>query len=155
MVVAVIGVLSGILLAIINPRGFRAKARDGQRVADLKKIQTGLELYFADNRLYPPSGWVRITGSDAVSALLSPAYINIVPIDPVQSGSSNDACSNPTEYRYNYKTDGVGTKYILTAITEVETSNNGFECNVLNNWGALGCGGSYATSDVCYGVENP
>lgn len=156
IVVALIGILSGLVLSIINPRGFKAKARDGQRVADLKKIQTGLELYFADYRVYPVSGgWLRVVGSDVLSNALSPEYINVVPVDPLQTGTSSDACSEPEGYRYNYRSDSGGSTYVLTAIVEVATSNDGYECSVLNNWGALGCGGSFETSDVCYGVENP
>ena len=71
VVVLVISALSGIVISLINSGGFRQKAEDTQRVSDLKQIQTALELYFSDNRLYPiTSGWVEVTGVDAVSTTL-------------------------------------------------------------------------------------
>ncbi len=157
VVVLVIGALSGIVVSMINSAGLRSKARDSQRIADLKKLQTALELYFADNRQYPPSGWIAITDSDDVSTALSPTYINDVPTDPLLDGPVSNPCSTPDDYRYNYKTTGAadGSEYILTAMMEVTSSNDNNQCSDLNNWGSFGSCGSYATGDYCYGVENP
>jgi len=156
VVVVVISALSGVVISIINSGGFRDKARDAQRIADLKQTQTALELYFSDFRAYPLStsggGWILLTGSDAVSGALSPIYINEVPIDPQSSGTNAGPCSSPTIFRYNYRSDG--TYYILTAIMAVATSNDHNLCEDLNNWNSS-CGGGFATQDVCYGVENP
>jgi len=51
--VAVIGVLMGLVVVVLNPAHFRNQAQDGRRVSDLGKIQTTLELSFADNNQYP------------------------------------------------------------------------------------------------------
>ena len=161
LVILIIGVLTGVTLTVINSGGIRSKARDAQRVSDLKKIQTALELYFADSRAYPASSaWIIVDGAgDILSSTLKPNYINAFPVDPVSTpGAPTDACSSPTSYRYNYQTSGSGSNYILTAIMEVSTSNDDFECSSLNNIvsGAVGgCSPWTATSDVCYGVENP
>ena len=159
VVVSVIAVLSGLMLTVIDPRGLRAKTRDSQRIADLKKIQPALELYFADFRAYPASGswgtWVKVTGADYMSTALSPNYLSKVPVDPTNDAGNANPCSGPTTYRYNYRSSSTGRAYILAAIMEVSTSNDGFECNLLNSWSTLGCGAVYATSGVCYGVENP
>ena len=67
VVVVVISALSGIVVSMINSGGFRDKARDAERVANLKQIQTALELHFSDFRAYPNSGsgaWLRVTGDD-------------------------------------------------------------------------------------------
>ena len=152
VVVAVIAALSGVVVSIINSGGFQDKARDAQRIGDLKQTQTALELYFSDFRQYPVSGWIRITGSDALSSALSPTYINEVPIDPENTGTGSNPCSSPTLFRYNYRSDG--TYYLLTAIMAVATSNDESACNTLNNWGSS-CPAGFATQDVCYGVENP
>lgn len=157
VVVMVISALSGVVISIINSGGFRDKARDAQRISDLKQVQTALELYFSDFRQYPNSGgasWLRLTGSDALSAALSPTYINKVPSDPQDTGGSgtNDPCGTPTSLRYNYRSDG--NYYLLTAIMAVATSNDESECTVLNSWGSS-CPSGFATQDVCYGVENP
>ncbi len=155
VVVVVISALSGVVISIINSGGFRDKARDAQRIADLKQTQTALELYFSDFRAYPDSGgaWIHIDGtSDAATAALAPIYINEVPADAEDTGGSSDPCGSPEERRYNYRSDG--TYYTLTAIMAVATSNDQNMCEDLNNWNS-GCGGGFATQDVCYGVENP
>ena len=161
LVILIIGVLTGIALTVINSGGIRSKARDAQRISDLKKIQTALELYFADSRAYPASSaWILVDGAgDILSSTLKPNYINTFPVDPVSTpGAPSDACSNPTSYRYNYQTSGSGSNYVLTAIVEIATSNDGFECSSLNNivsGNVGGCASWTVTSDVCYGVENP
>lgn len=156
IVVLLIGILSAITLSLINTTGLRSKSRDSRRIADIKKIQTALELYFADFRVYPVSaGCIRITGSDALNTALVPNYANALPVDPVQSGSDSTPCGNTTNYRYNYCTNAGGTEYVMTAVMEISTSNDISACGSLNNWSLSGCGGSFATSDVCYGAENP
>ena len=156
LVVILIAVLAGALLTVINPAGLRSKSRDSQRIADLKKIQAALELYFADTRNYPiASTWEVVISSSALATALQPAYLSVVPSDPRGASATATPCTVPTENRYNYRTDAIGTIYMLTSIMEVPTTNNGRECHNTSNWALLGCGGSYATSDLCYGVENP
>lgn len=155
VVVMVISALSGIMISLINSGGFRNKAKDTQRVSDLKQIQTALELYFSEYRQYPiAAGWIRVSGSNTLSSALSPIYINKTPVDPDNTGGDATPCGNPTGFRYNYKSSG--TYYLLTAIMAVDTSNDASTCDSLNSWSSnSGCGGGFATQDVCYGVENP
>jgi len=56
VVIAIIGLLS--TLAVVALNSARQKSRDAKRVADIKQIQTALELYYGDNNGYPttPSG---------------------------------------------------------------------------------------------------
>jgi len=111
IVISVIGVLSGITLRVINIGDLNKKARDSQRVADVKKIQTALELYFVDKRIYPKYSDIEITGSDALSnELLNSKYIDVMPLDP--SG---------VNYRY-YSSSG--TTYIIRFPSEFSTINN-------------------------------
>lgn len=169
-------VLSGVVLRVINVQGLRQKSRDSQRVADLKKIQTALELYFADNRTYPLSAagntWINAGATtNTLRTAIAPNYIATLPNDPQNNGSGNpNPCQNPTVHRYNYRsadrnTDTVIDGYILTAIMELGTSNdipgatpvvNGYGCNTTNlpNWTGSDCG-TFTTADVCYGVQNP
>lgn len=51
VVIAIIGVLSAIVLTSVNR--VRMKSRDARRVADMRTIQTALELYFSDYGRYP------------------------------------------------------------------------------------------------------
>ena len=154
VVVMVIGALSGIVISLVNSGGFRQKAEDTQRVADLKQIQTALELYFSDNRAYPAiSGWLEITGSDLLSGALSPIYINKMPSDPKGSTGLAVPCGTPESPRYNYVSNATGASYILTATMALENSVTGNACADLNNWGVTGdCSGDLTR---CYGVENP
>lgn len=171
IVIIIMGILAGITINVINPAGLRAKSRDATRAADLKKIQASLELYFADNRAYPESrasgGWENLSaGSALLPGELSPNYINVLPLDPIgtdtaHTGPCNDFCIDTgANCRYNYRSDS--TSYILTALMEVNTSDDDHKCRLLNNWATYGCGSAGATStwddsadDVCYGVENP
>lgn len=74
VVIAIIGILSSIVLASLN--NARRKSRDARRVADIKQIQVGLELYFDDNGEYP----------DNIYTALAPTFMSAVPFDP--SGTS-------------------------------------------------------------------
>lgn len=51
VVIAIIGLLASIVLVALNQT--RAKARDTKRVADLKQIQTALELFYDTYNRYP------------------------------------------------------------------------------------------------------
>jgi prepilin-type N-terminal cleavage/methylation domain-containing protein len=51
VVVAIIGVLATIVLASLSDA--RARARDAKRLADIRTIQTALEVYYLDNGTYP------------------------------------------------------------------------------------------------------
>lgn len=51
VVVAIIGLLAAIAVVALN--NSRAKARDARRLADVRQMQTALELYYLDNSKYP------------------------------------------------------------------------------------------------------
>lgn len=54
VVIAIIGLLS--TLAIVALNSSRIKSRDAKRLADVRQIQTALELYYDKNGNYPLSG---------------------------------------------------------------------------------------------------
>lgn len=137
IVVLIISILAGLLVAVINPSGIRAKARDSQRKADLRKIQSALELYFAENRTYPPSAG---TGVNAGTLPLTPGYMNNIP-------------SSPNGPSYRYRAGAGNQEYVLAAETEVVLDNTDpNKCSNLNNTGIIPSG---ITAANCYGVENP
>ena len=158
VVVSVIAVLSGLVLSVVNTAGIRARARDSQRAADLKKIQVALELYFSDYRNYPSSSnWTKINGAtDALSQALNPSsegvvYMNAIPTDPNEStGTSPCAEGN---FGYYYKTSTNNLVYVLATVMEVEASAETGVCSELNNFGVFGSGDCQTA--FCYGVENP
>lgn len=51
VVIAIIALLS--TLAVVALSSARAKARDAKRIADIKQVQSALELYFNDKNSYP------------------------------------------------------------------------------------------------------
>ncbi|MBI4363241.1 MAG: type II secretion system protein [Candidatus Doudnabacteria bacterium] len=51
VVIAIIGFLAAVILVALGSA--RAKSRDARRISDVKKIQTALELFYADNGRYP------------------------------------------------------------------------------------------------------
>lgn len=56
IVIAIIGLLA--TLAIVSLTTAQRKARDTKRVADVKSIQSALELYYSDHAAYPtPASW--------------------------------------------------------------------------------------------------
>ena len=76
VVIAIIGILSSVVLASLNSA--RKKARDARRLADIKQIQTALDLYFdANNSVYPAGGY------SALSSLVSGGFIPVLPSDPL------------------------------------------------------------------------
>jgi len=158
VVITVIGALSGILLGVINSSGVRAKARDSQRKSDLKRIQTALELYFADFRSYPISDngsgadtWEQVNSgqTNAIIGALEPSYINPVPMDPQGETAGNvDPCDDVDFQRYNYKSNG--SYYYITAIMEITTSAEDSLCSSV-----AGLCGTLNTATVCYIAQNP
>ena len=102
VVIAIIGLLS--TLAVVALNSAREKARDAKRVADIKQIQTALELYFNDNSGYPNdegAGFNLGSGGGSYVCLgggsgfqdagcsddSTPIYMGLVPSNPVPNGA--------------------------------------------------------------------
>ena len=92
VVIAIIGLLATIVTVSINSA--RTKARDARRKADLKAIQTALEMYYDQYYHYPivngwqystgAQPWIRCTtcsGAGETTASIS-QYLPQVPTDP-------------------------------------------------------------------------
>jgi type II secretion system protein G len=142
VVVAIIAILATIVYA--NVGGASPKARDAERQADLRNLQTAIEQYKNKNGRYPSMGCA--PGSDQISsesdcatyvAALSPEFITVLPKDTKRD----------TNEGYAYVTNTDGTSYKVMALNSVEsetvTANHPFKrCE---NSGAGICG----TSGVC------
>lgn len=96
VVIALIGVLAAGLVEIINPLQKMRQARDGQRKADLRQVQSALEMYRSDQGSYPPGGAGNGNFSFPASCagattLKSPdgsiTYLQRIPCDPKNSGN--------------------------------------------------------------------
>lgn len=115
VVIAIIGLLS--TLAVVALGSARTKARDSKRLADLKQLQTALELYYTDNNAYPAAATPRSLG-DATNACLN------------ASGFAATGCSSPymgqvpTDPKSGYYTYTVASSsYTITATLEGTVNN--------------------------------
>jgi len=82
VVIAIIGILAAVILASLNDA--RAKARDARRLADLKQIQTALELRRNDTGNYPSANLntLSLWNLNMPTYLVTPGYMSSVPVDP-------------------------------------------------------------------------
>jgi prepilin-type N-terminal cleavage/methylation domain-containing protein len=112
VVVAIIGLLATLSLVALNSA--RQKARDAKRVADVKQIQTALELYYNDNYGYPDT----VTSGSILSA--SSTYMNIVPTAP---NPADGTCATANGYVYTKQDvrDGKNRSYTLVYCIGADT----------------------------------
>ncbi len=87
VVIAIIGLLSSIILASLNSA--RIKGRDARRLADIKQIETALELYYSENNTYPSTASGGTTVTTALGGVLAPNFIQTVPKDPSRADNSS------------------------------------------------------------------
>jgi prepilin-type N-terminal cleavage/methylation domain-containing protein len=102
VVIAIIGILTTIAVVALN--NARAKARDAKRVADVKQVQTALELFFNDKGRYPTdeefaSGSIYSTSSNGTTT-----YMAAVPTAPTPADGS--CSSGDNQFTYSNTTDG-------------------------------------------------
>ncbi len=120
VVISIIGLLASVVLVSLNSA--RAKSRDTKRRADLKQLQTALELYYDANNVYPSTGGTAAfrglcdsyndgcgggsnsctqTGATGYIPGLAPSFVTQLPKDPKQADP--DKCylytSNGSEYK--------------------------------------------------------
>ncbi len=160
MTVVIIGILAGVTLNVVNIKRVQQRSRDSRRIGDIKRIQTALELYFADTRSYPQStSWVNIGSSgNPVAAALIPSYMDRMPADPYSGTQSTDPlmiCHATREHGYYYISNDTGGKYVLNAIMETTENAKDNLCNPLPNCqtgSGVNCG---TNATYCYCVQNP
>ncbi|OQB44301.1 MAG: Type II secretion system protein G precursor [Parcubacteria group bacterium ADurb.Bin159] len=100
VVVAIIAMLAAISVVALN--NARARARDSKRLADIKQIQTALELYYLDQNGYPATA--SVASGSAISSG-GTVYMAQVPTAPQPS----DCWS--TEDKYTYTAQGAAGAY--------------------------------------------
>lgn len=93
-----------ISLALVSYQGARRSARDGKRKAELEEIRSALEMYRADEGIYPPD----------LPTLDGAGYIE-VPSDPIAGRS----------YSYNRTS---ANAYNLCAALEINTGSSYLNC---------------------------
>lgn len=73
VVIAIIGILATIIM--VSYSGVQARSRDSKRKADLQSIASGVQMFYADNKVYP-GGKINVAysvGNIDVSSVCSPA----------------------------------------------------------------------------------
>lgn len=104
VVIAIIGLLATLSIVALN--NARARARDARRVADIKQIQTALELYYNTAGSYPETGVTTATGTIATAGI---TFMSPVPTAPTPADGS---CG--TNNTYAYLVQDSGASYTLT-----------------------------------------
>lgn len=156
VVIAIIGLLSGVVVASLSTA--RAKARDSERITELKQLETALEMYFDDFGGYPLTGGVwfdsdplTVNGNHNGGNWIpgpAPTYIPVLPRDPRGgAGHSNPPCG-AWGSSYLYRSTDV-LSYTLLAHCSPERpswpSNFVFYDSIRPTWGwkvcrGIGCG---------------
>lgn len=118
IVVAIIGILASIVLVGLGPA--RRAGQDARRIADLRQIQTALELYHNKNGTYPnfgtpgvPGGPPGTTGSGNASTDFGSLDFNDVGVANIPHDPRIAGAGTPD---YMYESDG--SSYILGAQLE-------------------------------------
>src|SRR5574344_1981640 len=95
VVIAIIGILS--TLAVVSLQNARKSARDAKRIADVKQMQTALELYFNDWQSYPIAL--------ASTTIASGTYVYMVTV-PTAPTPADGTCTTNNAYTYTGTTTG-------------------------------------------------
>ena len=134
VVVAIIGILASVLFASFEEG--RQQSRDKSRQAELKEFQLAIELYKAQNGVYPDAGCNApdtnfagpgLYGSGAVTTCdvyivgLTPDYIQTLPTDPNQEQDFDKG------YLYRTNADNSAYKVVVHQSVESEIVTNGNE----------------------------
>lgn len=116
IVIVILGVLSTISVLALS--GYRSKARDTQRLSDVRQIQFALDRYASDNGGKFPTDSEFIPGGSLVSKNGHVVYMDVVPHNPLPQTEAN--CPNQ-DYRYVQGADG--RSYSLTYCLSNKTVN--------------------------------
>lgn len=139
VVIAIIGLLS--TLAVVALNSARQRSRDAKRVADIRQVQTALELAFSETSGYPTTGGIGTgvvalgsgtgtlvlckNGTSAVfqanSTGCTTTYMGLVPSNPTPGGAD-----------YSYSAAADGSAYRLTFSLEGATGQLGAGANCAN-----------------------
>ncbi len=148
IVTAILGILTAIVIASLDPPAQYAKTQDGRRKSDLSQIQRALESYYQDHNYYPDStANYQISGAAWGSSGLAP-YMTKVPID-----------ANPTK-TYAYKSSGHNGQSYWIYVSLDRGGKDPQACNSGNlcaNATGISCdrSGSLANNICNYGVSSP
>ncbi len=123
VVIAIIGLLSTLSIVALNQA--RARSRDARRIADVKQIQTALEMYYNDMGQYPPTAEV-VAGSKIATG--TTVYMDVVPKPPIPA--DNTSCTGTIKYTYAAGNIGGVTNGTYTLIYCVGNNTGGIPAGI-------------------------
>ena len=150
VVIAIIGLLASVVLIALTTA--RRKANDTKRLADIRQLQTALDIYYDQNSSTYPNpdadvggcgGWDTSSVDPFLTALVTSGVVTKTPVDPLNSGG----CAG---YTYRYYRYGAGTSgcdpnrgaFYLLEVSKFESTpppitSPGFSCSG-RDWGPDG-----------------
>lgn len=147
VVIAIIGLLASIVAVQVNKA--RAKARDTRRLADIKMIQTALEMYYDEYNKYPETtngvadpcgGWDISNDGNFISLLKENGFLQKDIADPKEASG----CGNYKYFKYGaggYNCDPSRGDFYVLGVVDMEGSGNphpnspGWSCNLDSAFG--------------------
>ncbi len=157
VVIAIIALISSVIFASLKKA--RIKSRDARRVADIKQIQLGLELYFNSNRSYPTG----LYGAGATTGLTAGNYMPTVSYDPLLVTEQYDYAYDPAALPLYYHLGASLEESTNPALASDKDCNStvAASCPGANIYqtgfngagaGTTGCRADMAASRYCYDV---
>lgn len=104
VVIAIIGLLSTLSILALNSA--RARARDAKRIADVKQIQTALEMFYNDTGNYPVAASSTLFSGGGQIGSANGVYMKAIPKPPTPN---DGGCPPADAYTYTYTAGGGGT----------------------------------------------
>ena len=105
VVFAIIGILAAVVLVSLNSA--RAKSRDAKRLADVRQVQTALELFYNDNGSYPSESSNAALGTDGATNYEFSTYLTAWPTAPTpQDNPSGGSTCTTANNIYDYNATG-------------------------------------------------
>jgi len=115
VVIAIIGILA--TLAVVALQQARQNARDSKRMADMKQVQTAMELFFNENGRYPTTEeW---NSGTIVSSTSQETFMYSIPTAPSPADGSCLEASNT----YTYIPQNNGASYTIDFCTGKQVSD--------------------------------
>ncbi len=113
IVVTIIGIMSGVLLVVIDPQKQRARAQDGVRVGNISKLVQSVEAYRAGEGVYPDAQ-TKLTATDTKYVQNWPSDASSYVYFPNNPGTPTDYClsvpmATATNRYIRYQSTGTGS----------------------------------------------
>ncbi|PIS42307.1 MAG: hypothetical protein COT24_04570 [Candidatus Kerfeldbacteria bacterium CG08_land_8_20_14_0_20_40_16] len=124
VVIAIIGLLATIAVVALNSA--RTSSRDAKRIADVRQVQTGLEMYFNQFASYPTCTSIQevsaMTGAACTSNGLTTYISGITNINDPTSSTGGCTPAQATRCDYSYLNSGATDYSIYFSLEQASGS---------------------------------